>query len=156
MSKRTCGDCIVCCVYPRIKSPTLNKQPMAHCEYLTLPGLPIKNTLFFTGPSNCGNCKIYPSNGEKDQRPQCCDEYKCLWVLGYGAEEDRPDKSLMLFDRSRDVENAIEAKPLVSNQEESQSGKDTIKRMTLSTKTPVIVFNLYENNIVRVIGLPIK
>ena len=156
MKKRECGSCIACCVYPRIKSPILNKEPMSHCVNLTLPGDPAKDTVFYTGASNCGNCKIYPKDGEIDKRPKCCDEYRCLWVDGHGAEEDRPDRSLMLFDRSRGVENAIEAKPLIGNREKTEDGKATIKRMAISTKKTVLVFNFYENHIVRVEGKPAK
>lgn len=129
---------------------------MTHCVNLTLPGELKKDSVFYTGASDCGNCKIYPTKGEADKRPECCDKYKCLWVLGHGDEEDRPDKSLMLFDRSRDVENAIEAKPLASGREETQEAKDVIDRMAISTNKTVLVFNLYERRIVSVVGLPVK
>ena len=106
--------------------------------------------------SACGNCKIYPTKGEKDTRPKCCDEYKCLWVRGYGGEEDRPDKALMVFDESRGIENAIEAKPLSGGREKTQEAKDVIDRMSITTGKIVLVYNLYENHIVRVVGLPVK
>lgn len=128
---------------------------MTHCEHLTLPGPSVEDSVFYTGASNKGNCKIYPASlNIVDQRPKCCDEYKCLWVQGYGGEEDRPDKSLILFDESRGVENAIEAKPLSGSKETTKEGAEVIRRMSISTGKPVLVFNLYEGHIVQVVGLP--
>lgn len=129
---------------------------MTHCENLTLPRLPVVDSVFYTGASSCGNCKIYPADGEEDKRPKCCDEYKCLWLLGHGEEGDRPDKSLMLFDMSEEIKNAAKAKPLSGNREKSKEGIEVINRMSVSLKKPILVYNLYENCVVRVVGLPVE
>ena len=142
---RQCGDCIVCCVYPRIDDPELRKPGMAHCPHLTLPGSEEPNKAYYTGRS-CKNCTIY------EDRPRLCEAYECAWVLGAGDDGDRPDKILMLFDRSRDIGNALEAKPLRDNQESTPEGKAAIKRMSHSMNLPVIVLNFYERRVWRVEG----
>lgn len=147
MKKRECGDCIVCCVYPRI--PQLEKPPMTHCENLNLPGPVEPNMAYYTGSSEEGNCKIYKN------RPPVCQAYKCAWLKGYGGEEDRPDKCLMLFDNMYEIENAVKAKPLKDGQELTEEGKAVIFRMSHSMQKPVIVLNFYERKIQSVAGLPI-
>jgi hypothetical protein len=149
-SLRDCGDCIVCCVYPRI--PELNKRGMEHCSNLTLPGPEEENKRYYTGNSICGNCKIYDSK----EKPLCCSEYNCAWRMGYGDEGDRPDKVFMLFDRSHNIENAIEAKPLKEYQENTPEGEAVIERMSKSYNTPVIVLNFYEKKIQRIAGQGLK
>lgn len=142
---RECGDCIVCCVYPRINDPELTKAGMEHCPHLTLPGPVRENMAWFTGAS-CENCKIY------DRQPKMCAAYKCVWLLGHGAEDDRPDKSLMLFDNSHGIGNAMQAKPLAPDREKTPEAKATIERMSASLKMPVLVVNFYERRIQYVVG----
>jgi Fe-S-cluster containining protein len=122
------------------------KDAMTHCANLNLSE-PIKaNTLQYSGPSSCGNCKIYGG------RPSACKAYQCAWKYGFGAEGDRPDKSLMLFDCSHGIENSVEAKPLKDGQQDTEAGKDVIDRMSKSMKRPVIVLNFYERRIQRIAG----
>lgn len=145
--KRECGDCIVCCVYHRI--PQLNKPPMTHCENLDVPGPIEPNMVYYTGPSKRGNCTIYK------ERPKVCQEYQCAWRQGYGGDEDRPDRCLMMFDNIHEIENAIKAKPLKDGQELTKEGKAVIARMSTSTGKPIIVLDFYERKIQSVAGLPI-
>lgn len=148
---RECGECIVCCVYPRIEDPDLQKEAMRHCPNLTLPtptsepGGNGARTVFYTGAS-CQNCMVYA------EQPKMCSDYKCAWLLGHGAEEDRPDKSLLLFDGAHGIKNSIEAKPLKDGQEATPEGKATIARMSRSTRLPIIVLNFYERKIQRIEG----
>ncbi len=142
---RDCGECFVCCVYPRINDPELTKPGMAHCPNLVLPGEVQENSVFYSG-EGCENCRIY------DNQPKTCSEYKCAWKLGFGDEGDRPDKSLMLFDNSSLIENTIQAKPLKNEQENSWQGKAAIDRISESMGLPVIVVNFYERKIQRIVG----
>lgn len=142
---RSCGDCIVCCVYPRIEDPELTKVGMKHCPNLTLPGLEESNRLYYTGES-CENCKIY------DRRPKMCEAYQCAWRRGLGADGDRPDKVLMLFDNSGLIENALQAKPLREWQEDTPEGREVIERMSKTSGKPVLVVSFYERKLKRVVG----
>jgi len=144
---RDCGKCIVCCVYQRIDSPEFKKDAMVHCPHLELSEPIKRGRLQYTGAS-CLNCKAHGT----DKRPKACVDYNCLWKNGFGNEEDRPDISLMLFDRSKGIENSIEAKPLKDRQEITIQGRQTIDRMSVSTKHPVIVLNFYERRIQRIVG----
>jgi len=142
---RECGECIVCCVYPRINDPELTKRGMQHCPNLTLPGEEVENSVFYTGATN-HNCKIHST------RPKMCRDYRCVWLLGHGHKNDRPDKSLMLFDNSSGIENTIQAKPLKDNQENSKEGMRAVENMSKSLNLPVIVVNFYERKIQRIVG----
>ena len=143
---RSCGDCIACCVYLRIDDEKLQKAGMTHCPHLTLPG-PIKeDEIYLTGDSCKGNCSVY------SDQPKVCDNYKCAWLLGYGNEEDRPDKSLILFDTAHQIENCLEAKPLAPDQEDTEKGRAVINRMSCSFGVPVVVLNFYEKKIKRIVG----
>jgi len=146
--KRSCGECIACCVYLRIVSPELEKKGLEHCPYLDLPGPIEKNKLWYTGGMPCNNCKVF--NTEK--RPEVCEGYKCAWLLGAGDEEDRPDKCLMMFDRLNDIKNAIEAKPLAEKAYETEKGKAAIDRMSKDLKKPILVLSFYERTLLEVVG----
>jgi len=143
--ERDCGECIACCVYPSIDDPELKKDSMTHCPNLTLPGGATPGRVFMAG-TKCGNCKIYPT------RPKTCGNYTCAWLQGYGDEDDRPDKSLILVDNSKRITNAFEAKPLAPNVESTLEGKATIDRMSASMGVPIIVLNFYERRIKRIAG----
>ncbi len=147
---RDCGDCIVCCVYQGIKE--LDKGAMVHCPHVRLPGPTKKNQVYYTGVSTNGNCKIDNS----DSRPECCSGYKCLWLMGFGNEDDRPDKVLMLFDYTHRIENAAEGKPLKDGQEETEVGRQVIDRMSVTSGKPVVVTTFYERRIKRVAGRAIS
>ena len=144
---RECGDCVACCVYYRISE--IDKKGMQPCSHLNIEKPP-KNIAYYTGNSKCGNCKVY------DIKPNVCTEFDCLWKLGHGSEEDRPDKSLILFDRSKKIENAIEAKPLKPDQEITSEGREVIRRMSISTGMPVIVLNFYEKLVKYIAGRPME
>jgi hypothetical protein len=123
---------------------------MTHCPHALLPEIPKPNVAYYTGPSDCGNCTIY------EKRPQVCADFHCLWKLGHGDEGDRPDKSLILFDRSKNIENAIEAKPLSEGKEDTVEGRKIINKMSRSTGMPVIVLNFYERLVKYIAGRPVE
>jgi hypothetical protein len=148
--KRACGDCIVCCVYLKIDGDDMQKAPMVHCPHLSLPGPIEENIAYYTG--SCGsNCRVRDTGG----RAKVCWEYECLWLQGYGDEEDRPDKSLMLFDRAPHIENAIHAKPVADGKEKMPEGMELIKKMSRLIQKPVIVIDFYKRGIRQVIGRPV-
>jgi len=145
VEERSCGECIACCVYPHIDEPELKKDNMVHCQNLSLPEDPPPGILFM-GVDKCQNCKIYPD------RPKTCSNYTCAWLQGYGADDDRPDKSLILVDNSKRITNAFEAKPLAPNVESTPEGVEMINRMSASMGVPIIVLNFYERRIKRIVG----
>ena len=73
---RQCGDCMVCCEYLYINSPTLKKSADVLC-------------------SNWGNdkgCRIY------ETRPTVCRSWHCLWRRDKRLPEElRPDQSKVIF-----------------------------------------------------------
>ena len=71
---RDCGGCTVCCVYPTINKPEIQKLSGARCRHL-----------------GCDGCAIY------DSRPPVCRGYFCAWrTVDIFGEEWRPDKSGVL------------------------------------------------------------
>jgi hypothetical protein len=120
----------------------LDKKPMEHCQYLD------QGDSRYIGKSACGNCTVY----DKRKELGCPTKYNCAWRAGYGDKNDRPDKSLILFDRSHLIENALEAKALKTNQENTPEGIRAIKNMSRSYGAPVLVLDYETGDIKRVVG----
>ncbi len=69
---RTCGGCTVCCT--TLAVPEIAKPEDVPCEFLFGRG-----------------CGVY------ECRPEECRLYLCMWMLGLGGPDDRPEKSGLLF-----------------------------------------------------------
>lgn len=142
---RDCGTCIACCVYYNIKTPQLHKEAFSPCTKLKTPPLmqdepePGRYTT-----EGCDNCTVH----KDDKRPKVCDDFNCYWLLGHGDEEDRPDKSGMIIDRSKRITNAHEAKPLWNG----AGSEEMLTRMSQSVGTPLIVLSWGEMKIDRIVG----
>jgi hypothetical protein len=68
---RDCGECTVCCVWPTINKPEIQKQSGAACRHCTQQG-----------------CGIY------ETRYPICRSYYCAWrTVDIFGEDWRPDKS---------------------------------------------------------------
>ncbi len=78
--KRPCGDCSACCY--QFEIPEINKPSHSVCPFL-----------------KAGACGIYGD----PKRPKACQQYVCAWVMGYGKEEDRPDKSGVIVDYRKGI-----------------------------------------------------
>ena len=71
---RTCGDCTVCCTWPTIDKPEIQKRSGTTCRHCT-----------------AGGCAIY------ETRYPICREYYCAWrAMEMFGEEWRPDRSGVL------------------------------------------------------------
>jgi hypothetical protein len=71
---RDCGGCTVCCVFPTINKPEIQKLSGARCRHLA-----------------CDGCAIY------DSRPPVCRSYYCAWrTVDIFSDDWRPDKSGVL------------------------------------------------------------
>lgn len=149
---RDCGECVACCVYLKITDIKLDKPGLTHCPYATLSKNRIVNTICYSGESCGKNCSVYNS----PRRPQCCSDYKCLWLQGYGNESDRPDLSLMLFDELHEIQNCIEAKPLTLGHEETPEARDLVNRISRETGKLVAVTTFCEQRIRRIVGEPVE
>jgi len=79
-NSRRCGECTACCtVYP---VAALNKPPGVTCQHVCETG-----------------CGIWGSH------PQECKTFECLWRSNHlGTDEDRPDKSGVIFGSNFDNE----------------------------------------------------
>jgi hypothetical protein len=80
---RACGPCDLCCRLPSIdwaEYPELRKPPDAPCLHLDV-GV---------------GCRIHPD------RPIHCASFQCLWLMGFGPDELRPDTIGGFFDASDD------------------------------------------------------
>jgi hypothetical protein len=71
---RTCGDCTLCCLIFDISE------------------FPEKNVGEW-----CKHCKPGQGCGIYEDRPLSCSGFRCLWLRGVGAEEDRPDRIGVVF-----------------------------------------------------------
>lgn len=120
---------------------------MEHCRNLSLPYSELVGTVYYTGGNGCQNCKVYDT-----AQPKTCARYHCAWREGHGDEGDRPDKSLMLFDQTKRIENGLEARPLAPGQESTERGRAVVERMGRSIGLPVIVIDFPQRRIQRIVG----
>lgn len=70
---RTCGPCDLCCRLPSIdwpEFPELHKPADANCRQLV----------------RGQGCRIHAD------RPMHCAAFQCLWLMGFGPDELRPDR----------------------------------------------------------------
>lgn len=74
ISSRTCGGCTACC------------KTHAVDEVQSVSGVWCRHCTIGSG------CQIY------DRRPESCRRYECLWLMGRGAEADRPDRLGVVMD----------------------------------------------------------
>jgi len=140
---RTCGSCVACCIYLRIDDPELEKEGMRHCPHVATdePEVPGKSVCY-TGQG----CTI------QHMKPKTCAGYQCEWLKGHGLDEDRPDLSGILVDRSKKIENAVECKPLWDRAYDEDAGRGAIGRISKSVGEPALVIGFYERHLVRVVG----
>jgi hypothetical protein len=76
---RNCGECNVCCIIAEftVQEHGFDKKTYNRCPKLT--------------DNICeSQCTIY------DNRPKQCAEFTCLWIDGFGNEEDQPNKNHLL------------------------------------------------------------
>lgn len=80
VQSRTCGECTLCCfshaVSPR-QGESFNKEAVTWCEHCAI-GI---------------GCKIY------ENRPIGCREFKCGWLTGLAADDERPDRTHVVMHR---------------------------------------------------------
>jgi hypothetical protein len=137
---RVCGECTVCCVYPRI--PELDKEGMRHCIHVIadeeeIPG----ERVCYTGKG----CSIY------GKHPETCQKYLCEWRRGRGADADRPDRCGVLIDRNKGIGNAVECKPLWQNAANQEAGAAAIKRIAQDANMAALVLSFYESRLMKVV-----
>ncbi len=64
---RTCGECTLCCTLVRVDE--INKPAFTACPSICATGCSRQTT-----------------------KPASCTAYSCFWLMGYGADTDRPDR----------------------------------------------------------------
>ena len=135
---RNCGTCVACCVYFKIAD--LGKPALTPCSKLA------------AGCTDCGtapadnNCTIY------EDRPEVCKGYSCMWLYGYGEDEDRPDKSGMILDNATPVANVLRGLPMQEGADNTERGNLAINRISRDRNQPVMVCGWPETRIIRVVG----
>lgn len=80
-SGRSCGTCRLCCKLLSVWEVGTGRDGVAY-EFKK----PARTWCTHAGP---GGCAIHAS----DAKPWICRSFSCLWLDGYGREEDRPDRS---------------------------------------------------------------
>jgi hypothetical protein len=92
-AKRTCGDCRACCSALGIEESPGEKELGLISEW-SAPGEP---------------CRYECDKGCRDyaRRPLSCRAYLCWWLRGWGKEQDRPDRSGLIFDNQISQEMAL-------------------------------------------------
>lgn len=74
---RTCDNCDVCCVFPRV--PELSKPERTACVNCTGSRL----------------CSIY------EDRPNSCRNFECMWLQGHFRDEDKPSISGVMVENHK-------------------------------------------------------
>jgi Fe-S-cluster containining protein len=129
---RTCGPCTACCDYFPIKA--IGKVALKTCEYLSDP------------KKDCNNCTIHGDH------PTVCKEYACMWVAGYGEEEDRPDQCGMIIDSMTPVKNALRGVPIRAGAQDEEAGIKAVNNISKQSNKPVMVCKFPETKMLRIVG----
>lgn len=74
-----CGECTVCCEIVEVSGDNFFKAAGKMCQHCD------------------GGCMIY----DKEERPQVCNSFKCMWLHGFGLPTDRPDKNNIMVSISK-------------------------------------------------------
>ena len=143
---RLCGECVACCVYLHIS--TLEKPPLAHCPHLRLDTPRDEEALYYS-VSGEDHCTIY------HDRPECCRVYRCAWLDGHGAEQDRPDKCGVLIDTLHRIDGAVEVKPLGEGLGDTEEATGAVLRICRDTGKVGLVTSFGERRWVRAVGRPL-
>lgn len=84
MAGRHCGDCRLCCKLLYIgEKGTIDGEPY---EFVHYPGTWCKHAILKPG---IAGCELHGT----PRKPLACTSFQCLWLMGCGDEEDRPDKT---------------------------------------------------------------
>lgn len=78
--KRQCGECRLCCKLLYIGEKGTRPDGTRY-EFVHYPGTWCKH-------AGEGGCALHGT----PLQPYSCKTFQCLWLLGFGREEDRPDK----------------------------------------------------------------
>jgi len=130
---RNCGSCTVCCTYFSIEA--LKKPPLVPCSKL-------KDEICDDGL----NCTDYAN------RPKPACGYTCMWIRGYGAEEDRPDLVGVVLDDVLPIENALRAIPTSEGAQDTHEARLAVERVSRERNQTVLVCSYPERYPMRLIG----
>jgi hypothetical protein len=81
-TRRSCGACTACCKTHLVEE--ISKPAGTWCSHCVAG----------TG------CAVYVT------RPGSCREFSCQWLLGYGPEEERPDRTRIVLDYGGPTEDS--------------------------------------------------
>lgn len=111
---RTCGSCTACCHSLVIEE--LDKPAFTACGHACASG-----------------CNAY------EQRPGSCRNFRCLWLDGHLAEEDRPDKLGVIFTTAHD--ERVGPHPMIVEYTPGMADDPAIREAVerLTEKSPVLV-----------------
>ncbi len=124
MTERTCGGCTACCKTHMVLS--IEKPPLTWC------GSCVKGK----------GCGIYAS------RPEECAAFTCQWLMGFGADIERPDKVRIVVDFSRNpvLDNVLVAQlwEVSSDALKSDFATRTIQQL-MGGKLPILTISCTAN-----------
>ncbi len=112
---RDCGNCVACCVWAEIKE--IDKPPLTPCQHLKEKAVEGETRQ---------SCEIY------ETRPSACKDYFCSWLIGFGEDEDQPNKSGVLMDTQVTAEHGLVlfARDLWPGATDMEMGKRAIQRIS--------------------------
>lgn len=120
---RTCGGCQACCevigIYPdndRSKPPT--SPAFEKCEHQCEDG-----------------CAIY------SRRPTPCFVYRCMWHLGWGSDDDRPDKLGLILEAHPDAKHIVAIVETRSDAHKEE--RATIRLLQIRAQVPIVLVTPY-------------
>ena len=125
---RQCGECSVCCKVTQVEGTDFTKLPGVTCPLLSHKD----------GKAICARYG-------QDNRPDCCDQFRCGWLRGFGSETDRPDQCGVMLSI-----NSFNGGPWIFAIETKKnalrtSGKSIVIDMTRKYNLPVIVVDHKSN-----------
>jgi|SRR6056300_780454 len=118
---RNCGECNVCCVVPEmtVADHGFSKKSFVRCPKLS-------------GIISDKQCTIY-----KD-RPTKCSQFTCLWIKGFGNENDRPDKNNLLLFKNR-INNGNWIFAIETKEDSILKNKEILIEVSKKSDTAIII-----------------
>lgn len=115
MTARSCGECQACCeaigVY--FAKDDFEKPPFQRCEHQCEAG-----------------CAIY------ENRPRPCRVFNCTWILGWGREQDRPDKLGLVIEQRDELIIVSEGRP---NAHKEKRAEKVLRKFAKDRTRPTVL-----------------
>jgi len=120
---RKCGGCTACCYTTAVFS--IQKDEFAACRHCT-----------------SGGCGIYKT------KPQDCSDHSCMWLEGFGARSERPDRSRYVVSAAEvfDMGDVVTIHEMKTGASDSAPLATFVKKWAVRNRLPLWIIREHAGN----------